>query len=94
MRTKTVSIRENRKYEHPDGDISCPLCGTHSDSMSHQLKCEVLVEGFMWPAGEVSDIFDIYSEDFLKQTKITQIFETLYKKRKYLLKHYKIIKNC
>ena len=89
LRTQTIPVLANRKFNQKS--IVCILCWIADDTVAHQFVCQQLVEGTQAVVTDTSSVDDIFSDIIGKQTIITQIFDSLYKSRKQLLRHVKII---
>ena len=89
MRTKTLSLYAYRKYDHPDGNLKCPLCDTEEDTMCHQVTCSVINKGLNWITRGTINIDNIFSNNLQIQTDTLLEFPTIYKRRVHLLNYFK-----
>ena len=91
LRSQTIPVRANRKFDSPDGDTTCYLCRASEDTIAHQIQCSVITDGLNTVIQSVCQIEDIYCENEEIQARLTRIFEAAYNGRKEILSKMKII---
>ena len=85
LRTRTVNgIKSD--FSGMFSTLSCPLCDTHQDTLPNLLNCDIIrkYQQTKVISNSCTSYYDVFSEDVIKQTEVTELYSELLRIREEL----------